>query len=312
LDRRSFIKILGLSLPAAQFASSFLFADEKDQPEISITIDDFRVSGNSIIDAETCNINMLKALENHSNLKAALFVVGKNAELNNNMELLDLWNSAGHIICNHTYSHKYYPKTNFEDYCNDILKNEELLKAFSRYKKYFRFPALKEGNTLEQRDKMRNFLSEHNYKMGYVTVDASDWYIDQRLKKRIEENAKTDITPYKDYYLNHIWERANYYESLAKRITGRSIKHTLLMHHNILNGLFLNDLLDMFVNKGWKLIDAEQAFADPVFSLKPDIVPAGESIVWALAKLSGKYENELRYPAEDSIYEEPLMNKIGL
>ena len=79
-----------------------------------------------------------------------------------------------------------------------------------------------------------------------------------------------------------------------------------------LQALFLRDLMDMFKSKGWQLIDAEDAFIDPVFAAKPNIVPVGESIIWALAKESGKFNDILRYPGEDSEYEKPKMDKLGL
>ena len=86
----------------------------------------------------------------------------------------------------------------------------------------------------------------------------------------------------------------------------------MLLHHNVLNGLFLGDVLDMFKLKKWKLIDAEEAFTDSVFSLLPKTAPAGESLIWALAKETGKFENLLRYPAEDGEYEKPEMDALGL
>ena len=38
-------------------------------------------------------------------------------------------------------------------------------------------------------------------------------------------------------------------------------------------------------------------------------VPAGESIVWALAKEQGNAS--LRYPAEDAVYEQPIIDAKG-
>src|SRR5262245_11044241 len=108
------------------------------------------------------------------------------------------------------------------------------------------------------------------------------------------------------------WERSVYYDDLSRRALGRSVKHTLLVHHNLLNKLFLGDLLTMFERKGWKLIDAAEAFTDPVFAAEPKILPAGESILWALAKESGKFDRDLRYPGEDSVYEKPKMDRLGL
>jgi hypothetical protein len=68
----------------------------------------------------------------------------------------------------------------------------------------------------------------------------------------------------------------------------------------------------MFAGKGWKLIDAKNAFTDSVFSAAPNIVPSGESIIWALAKETGKFDNILRYPGEDGAYEKSKLEKRGL
>jgi hypothetical protein len=68
----------------------------------------------------------------------------------------------------------------------------------------------------------------------------------------------------------------------------------------------------MYESRGWKLIDAERAFADPVFASAPKIVPAGESLIWALAKETGKFDKLLRYPGEDGEYEKEKMDKLGL
>ena len=70
--------------------------------------------------------------------------------------------------------------------------------------------------------------------------------------------------------------------------------------------------MKMFVEKGWKVIDADKAFKDSVFKTYPANVPAGESIIWALAKESGKFEDVLRYPAEDERYEKARMDELGL
>src|SRR4030095_13733845 len=99
---------------------------------------------------------------------------------------------------------------------------------------------------------------------------------------------------------------------LAKKVLDRPVKHTVLVHFNLLNGLFLGDLIEMFKSKGWQPIDAEEAFTDAVFSAKPKVLPAGESIVWSIAKEKGTIAKSLRYPAEDGESEIARMDKLGL
>jgi hypothetical protein len=159
---------------------------------------------------------------------------------------------------------------------------------------------------------MRSFLRQHSYRIGRTTIDASDWAIDARLGNRLKADPKADPTAYGDFFLRHIWERAQFYDSLAQRVLNRPVRHTLLLHHSALNALFLDRLMAMFIAKGWRPVDASRAYADPVYDLQPRILPAGESLIWALAKESGKFERELRYPGEDDVYENPKMDALKL
>jgi hypothetical protein len=100
-----------------------------------------------------------------------------------------------------------------------------------------------------------------------------------------------------------------YYEGLARKLGFRNVKHTLLLHTNELNATFLPAIIAMFRGKRWKVVDAKEAFEDPVFRRQPDVLPAGESLLWSLAKEKGL--PGLRYPGEDDAYEKPLLDALG-
>jgi peptidoglycan/xylan/chitin deacetylase (PgdA/CDA1 family) len=313
MDRRQFTK-LGLASGIALVLGKQDAQPAAPGPEVAITMDDFNWAADSVrLTGPERNQAILKSLRAHS-IKAALFVKGSNADNEAGRVLLGAWNAEGHLIGNHSYSHQYYhsAKVSFEQFQADILRCESVLKGFSRYEKIFRFPYLKEGDSTAKRDAMRTFLKQHGYRNGHVTIDASDWAIDQRLEKRVTANPDVDLNPYRSFYLAHIWERAQYYDELAQKVMRRRVKHTLLVHFNLLNALFLSDLITMFKEKGWRLIDATAAFADPLFKAQPKIVPAGESLIWALAKETGRFEKVLRYPGEDAEYEVGRMEKLGL
>ncbi len=284
------------------------------KPQVAITIDDIDLNANDtpLLSLDERNTKILQALKNNGNLQAALFVCGMRIDNPQGKKHLAEWDKANHIIANHSYSHFYYPSVDFDKFSNDVLRGEKLISDLKNFRKLFRFPYLKEGNTPEKRDAMRKFLQENGYKQGYVTIDTSEWAIDARLRKRLKENPQADLKLYRDFYLEHIWERTVFYDELAKKVWKKPVKHTVLLHHNLLTALFLDDLLKMFKQKGWKIIKAEKAFKDSIFQFNPSIVPAGESIIWALAKESNKFENLLRYPAEDERYEKEKMDKLGL
>lgn len=280
----------------------------KDRPRVAITMDD--VSWQDIPPARRAEAedSLLTSL---ANTQAFLFAIGRNVDNEHGARVLDRWGTAGHRIGNHTYNHKSLSKAT-EDFEAGILRTEDLLRQHSGFRKWFRFPALKEGDTRETRDRLRVFLAQHGYRNGAVTIDASDWYYNQRLIKRLQAEPNFDAMRYRQPYLDHIWNRAQYYEQLAQQVLGHSVSHTLLVHYNLINALFLKDLLAMFRSKGWGVIDAEEALMDTVFSREPDIVPAGESLIWALAKETGRFDANLRYPGEDDVYEKPILDRLGL
>jgi peptidoglycan-N-acetylglucosamine deacetylase len=280
------------------------------QPVISFTFDDGNTSDFPGYRWDDWNEKLLNTFDAH-NLKVALFFTGgDNSQARK--EILESWNSKGHMICNHTLSHQNFNKTSFEAFSYDFLRNDSIIKGYSNYTRLFRFPFLKEGDTKEKIEAFRKVLSDNGYRNGHVTIDASDWYVHSRLVDRLKENPEADIEGFRKYYLDHLYEKALYYEDISYKLTGRHINHTLLLHHNLAAALFLDDLIKMFKEKGWKVVNAKEAFKDPIFLNQPGNVPAGESLIWALARQSGKFDGVIRYPAEDSHYEKEKMDKLGL
>lgn len=296
-----------VALPSA----SLLAADPR--PQVAFTIDDVAWTGIPEPFRREASQKLLGALGQHGDLQAALFVSGSNVDSAPGRAILQSWSDQGHMIANHTWSHRVYNDSiEPAEFAQDMLRCDQLIRSFTSFRPYFRFPALKEGTTRQRRDWMRTFLRDHHYRNGAVTIDASDWYYDQRLRTRLAQDPDFDISRFRESYLTHIWSRATYYDELARKVLGGPVRHTLLLHFNLLNALFLADLLEMFRRKGWSTINAEQAYRDPVFGREADTVPAGESLLWALAKETGRFERELRYPGEDDVYEKPILDRLGL
>lgn len=289
----------------------FMFNEALGQPKISLSFDDGVTKGRAGYSLKEWNQLLLNKLK-ESNIESILFVKGHDKSDKNGKYLLESWDNEGHLIANHTLNHPNYSnnKISFKEFAKELIDNDSVIRWASNYAKFFRFPYLKEGNTEEKVNLFRNFMKEYGYRNGYVTIDASDWYIDSRLNKRLRENPDADLSDFRKFYLAHINERAEYYEKLSFELTGRHICHTLLLHHNLAAALFIDDLIKMFKNKGWVFISAKKAYEDPIFNQIPNY--AGESLIYALAKDSGNYESLLRYPAEDSRYEKARMDELGL
>ena len=261
--------------------------------------------------ASSWNNSILIALSN-ANIKSMLFPAGKRVDSPPGLSLVREWGKAGHLIANHTYSHLNFgtKEVTLEQFIADTEKNERLLERIPGWTERMRFPYLKEGETVLKRDGFRHWLTTHGYKSGAVSIDASDWYYNRRFSRWQKSHPNDDVSLFRSAYLNHLWNRAIYYNSLSEQILNRSVKHVILLHTNEINAVFLPDIIDMFKSKGWKIISPEEAYNDSVYSLSPAVLPAGESILWSLAKQNGV--KGLRSPAENDVYEKPILDKLGL
>ena len=285
----------------------------QDKPKISFIFDDGKTNDIGEYTLEIWNQLLLDNLKKHK-IKSILFSSGLNKTTEKGKYILSSWNDSGHLIANHTISHPNFNNKNIslKDFELELTQNDIIIKKYSNYYPYFRYPYLKEGDTKEKIEGFRAFLKQKGYRNGHVSIDASDWYIDSRLVTRLQENPKADISGFRDYYKNHLLNRALFYDSLAYQLTSRRINHVILLHHNLAAALFLDDLIKHFENDGWEIIDANEAYKDKIYNEVSNNIPAGESLIWALAKKSGKFEKLLRYPAEDGDYEKPMMDKLGL
>jgi peptidoglycan/xylan/chitin deacetylase (PgdA/CDA1 family) len=254
------------------------------------------------------NAAILKQLTD-AHLKSILFVTRTDTDPKRN-ELIRAWGIQGHEVANHTATHPDFDTVSLADFEQELLTCEKAIEDFPGFTPRFRFPYLKEGDTAQKRDGFRAFLDTHGYKSGAVSIDGSDWYYSQRLSARLKRQPSVDTRPYKDAYLRHLYDRAQYYDGLSHQLLGRSVAHVLLLHHNLINALFLADVIHMFRDKGWTLIDSEVAFNDPGYAMRPNTLPAGESILWALAKERGF--PGLRFPGEDDTYERPILDRLNL
>lgn len=310
MNRRALIKSAALFGPFMRYPA--LWAKGR-QPEVAFTFDDPKTETGGGLSWKEINERMLGALSKH-NVKAVLFVTGKRVDSEEGRRLVSAWDEAGHAIGNHSYSHLFLNNENIslERFESDVLSDEPLIRNYAHFVRLFRFPYFKEGETAEKRDGMRIFLRQHGYRIGRATIDASDWAISRRLEERVRIKPSSDLSPYGEFFVHHIWDRVQFYDSLAQRVLNHPVRHTVLLHHNALNAFFLDKLISTFIVNGWKPIDALHAYEDHVYSRQPNILPAGESLIWALAKESGKFDSDLRYPGEDDVYENPKTDALGL
>ncbi len=255
---------------------------------VAITIDDGPNAGNTPrMSAQERNQAMLDALAKHR-VQAALFVTaGFGANTPQGLPLLQAWSKAGHAIGNHTVTHPDLEKVPLAEYQRQVKECDRLISTQPGYRKWLRFTYLREGNTPEKIDGMRKFLHEHDYRNAYVSMDTSDWRLNEKLEQVLKKDPKADVSAIRTAYLAHIKQRALAYRELSQQLQGRDIAQVLLLHHNLLNALWLDDVLTQFEEMGWKIITPAEAFDDPVYKLEPVRKAAGQSLLLSLGRVLG-------------------------
>ncbi|WP_106568612.1 polysaccharide deacetylase family protein [Cecembia rubra] len=283
------------------------------KPRLAISFDDGNTADMPGYSLDEWDGLILQHLEKYG-AKAIFFATGGQLNSQRGRNLLEKWVQSGHYLGNHTYTHPSFnsEEVSLEDYKRDFLKNNPFLSKFDNFVPFFRFPYLKEGQTIEKRDGFRKFLEENGYRNGHVTIDGSDWYINSRLLGRLKRNPNADISDFRDWYVKHHVERANFNDSLATVLTDRKVSHVLLLHHNFAASLFLGDLLEALTAEGWEIVDAMEAYEDPIYQHQPKTLPAGGNFLRALSKEAGIYGSLFAHAPEREGYLKNKMDYLGL
>jgi peptidoglycan/xylan/chitin deacetylase (PgdA/CDA1 family) len=246
-------------------------------------------------------------------VQAALFVtVGHGANRPEGYALAKAWGQAGHALGNHTMTHPdlHSAKVSLAQYQQEILDCDAIVRTLPGYQKWFRYTYLREGNTPEKRDGMRAFLQQQGYRNAYVSLDTSDWRFDDKLRDILSKNPHADLAPLRQLYLAHVKQRALAYRALSQQLQGRDIAQVLLLHHNLVNALWLDDIIAQFTDMGWTITTPAAAFADPVYQLAPERAAPGQSLLLSMGRTMGlgKFPGGERL-VDDGDYEMDLLKE---
>jgi peptidoglycan/xylan/chitin deacetylase (PgdA/CDA1 family) len=257
---------------------------------VALTFDDGpQLAETALLSPAARNDAMLASLAKHHAI-AALFVTSANgADRPAGLELARAWGKASHVIGNHTVSHPDLnnKKETLAAFEKDLLDCDTIIKGLPGYQKLFRFPYLHEGNTPEKRDGMRTFLRRQGYRNAYVTIDTSDWRIAMELTSALKTNPKTNLEPFRKVYVSHLLQRANAYRELGRKLFGRDIPQVMLLHHNLLEALFLDDAMTALEGDCWQFTDPVTTYRDQVYQQQPDRAAPGQSLLLSIALSQG-------------------------
>lgn len=240
--------VLGLcALPAQAQTIAFSF---DDGPSMAAT---------PLLSPQQRNQALLDALARHQ-VKTVLFVTaGNGADEPQGYALAKAWGEAGHVIGNHTMTHIDFnsAKVSLSQYQKEILDCDAIIRTLPGYQKWFRYTYINLGNTPAKRSGMRAFLKQHAYVDAPVSFHVSDWAVDEKVMAALAADPQADLTTIKQAYLDDVRKQAQANRSKA----ASDAVQVLLLHHNLANALWLDEVIGVFAEAGWKFAPSSQVLA---------------------------------------------------
>lgn len=254
---------------------------------VAITIDDLVVGGRDL-DGPRLEIMTTRILE-HITAGQVPVVAFVNADKLRDgavkqarLALLRRWTAAGVELGNHTFSHPSLQDTPLADYQADVLRGEPEIRDLDAEHgwalRYFRHPYLRTGPTMAVREAFERFLGERGYTVAPVTIDDADWlfnfiYTDAKTRGDTELMRRVGAA-----FMVHMADVLTFYENAADAMFARPIDHILLLHANELGADYLDDVIALYRDRGYRFVTLEQALADPAYRERDGFVgPVGVS-----------------------------------
>lgn len=243
--------------------------------KLAITMDDLPSNGElppGVTRTETAR-NVIAILKKYHVPAVYGFINAKKLEgSEDGAEALKLW-AAQEPVGNHTYTHMDLEKNSAEAFERDIEEDEPVLELLdgNDHWHWLRYPYLHEGETVEKRRAVRDYLAAHQYRVAQVTLDWED-YLWNFAYARCQ--AKGDTKPLawlRSSYLSTASEFLDLGREQAKLIFGREINFVLLMHLGAYSSTILPDALELLKKKSFQLVTLEEAESDPIYESDPDV-----------------------------------------
>ena len=270
--KKNLIPVIGL---CCSIFSTLGLAQDR---EIAITIDDLPFVGTNSQEkgnlgrSQNRFMNILQALKDQQ-VPATGFVIAGSIGTGQ-WQLLEAFREAGFGLGNHTYTHANLNRMTSEKYIEEIAHADNVLAPLLTSPKYFRYPYLAEGKG-EKKQEVQAYLQGQQYVVAPVTIDSKDYEFNERLLRISWRVREQHYNQMKQQYLNYIWKQTLRAE---KNDHGKPSKQILLMHANLLNSLFLNDVIQMYKNNGYVFITLDDALAPQSKPETTNIVAQADAI----------------------------------
>lgn len=253
-----------------------------------VTVDDLPIGATNQHrdpgDREAITRGLLAVLAKHR-IQAVGLVVWSNVLRPSDERLLDAWLDAGHELGNHSHGHLDYTRTAPDEYIADVEQGRAELAAYLRRSpaasrrpggapaiRFFRFPYLREGDTVDKLRAMRQYLAGSGQRDLPVTIDDEDWSYEEAWVKATaarDHAAQDSVTA---AYQQALQLEIQDHESRGDELFGRQTPQILLLHANAVGVAQWDRLFTALERSGHRFASADEVLADSAFATPHEYV----------------------------------------
>lgn len=198
--------------------------------------------------------------------------------------LLNVWLDAGVGLGNHTAGHINIHRSTVEAYLADVDAGAPMLQAALEARgdrlHWFRHPYLFTGETAEKKAAIAAGLAERGYTIVPVTIDNNDWMFGAAYRKAEAAGNDALRTRIGEAYVAHMAAVLDHFEPYSAELTGgREPAQVLLLHANSLNQDWYPQIHALYLARGYRFVDLDEALEDPIYGHADDYVRAN-GISW--------------------------------
>ncbi|GAB3956531.1 hypothetical protein GCM10028805_46690 [Spirosoma harenae] len=282
------------------------------QKMVSFTIDD--VPNTQLYKAHKFHSRLLAKIDSLK-LPTAIFINEKRLydtdSLTKNIAILNTWIKDPLIVVgNHGFSHVMYSQVGIEPFKTEVIKGEaitaELAGKYNKSLTYFRFPYNDLGKDEKMHQEATDFLQSKKYIPVPYTVHSEDWLITQLYDYYVSHNQPKEAQRIGQQYVAKTLAYFDYIESLTDKQLNRDVKHIYLLHDNLLNADYLDDLVAALKRRGYGFCSLDEALKDPIYS-QPDYYKERYGISWVyrwIGDTNKRKELMRKSPNEDEFEKE--------
>jgi peptidoglycan/xylan/chitin deacetylase (PgdA/CDA1 family) len=199
------------------------------------------------------------------------------------LKALQLWVDADLELGNHTFSHPDYHNTANEEFFADITKGKkitkELLSQKNKKLEYFRHPFLHTGNSLEKKKALEDFLKEQNYTIAPVSIDNGEWIYARAYENAYNKNDFELMKQIGSEYVRYMIDKTVYFENQSEKLFEYEIKQILLVHANMINVDYFDELAEELLKRNYSFISLKEALTVPAYQSEDTFIGRG-GISW--------------------------------